>query len=99
MVTKKTFFCFDLEQIRDHFYYTNGGYLYSKSGLRFAVTQSIVLCPLPGQYRIELFILKIAFLDYMRESIGQNGSKRRKLPKRSPRVEIFEISLTRKNFC
>ena len=30
-----------LEQIRDHFSYTNGGHLYSKSGLRSAVTQSI----------------------------------------------------------
>ena len=33
--------CLELEQIRDHFYYTNRGHLYSKSGLGFAVTQSI----------------------------------------------------------
>ena len=32
-------YCFELQQIRDHFYYTNGGHLYGKSGLRFAVTQ------------------------------------------------------------
>ena len=33
--------CLELEEIRDHFYYTNGGHLYSKSGLGFAVTQYI----------------------------------------------------------
>ena len=33
--------CLELEQFRDHFYYTNGGHLYNKSGLGFAVTQSI----------------------------------------------------------
>ena len=36
-----TFFCLGLQQIRDHFYYINGGHLYSKSGLGFAVTLSI----------------------------------------------------------
>ena len=40
LVTIKTLLCLELEQIRDHFYDTNGGYLYSESGLRFAVTQS-----------------------------------------------------------
>ena len=33
--------CLELEQFRDHFYYTNGGHLYNKSGLGFAVSQSI----------------------------------------------------------
>ena len=33
--------CLELEQIRDHFYYTNAPHLYSKSGLGFDVTQSI----------------------------------------------------------
>ena len=33
--------CLELEQIRDHFYYTNGGHLYSKSGLGFVITPSI----------------------------------------------------------
>ena len=41
-ITIRTWFCLELEQIWDHFYYTNGGYLYSKSGLRFAIAQSIV---------------------------------------------------------
>ena len=31
----------ELQQIRDHFSYTNDPHLYKKSGLRFAVTQSI----------------------------------------------------------
>ena len=35
------FLCLELEQIGDHIYYTNGGYLYSKCGLRFALAQSI----------------------------------------------------------
>ena len=33
--------CFELEQIRDHFYYKNFLFFYNKSGLRFAVAQSI----------------------------------------------------------
>ena len=33
--------CLELEHIRDHFYYTNGGHLYSKSGLGFVPTPSI----------------------------------------------------------
>ena len=37
----KFFICFELEQIQDHIYYKNGGHLYSKCGLRFALTQSI----------------------------------------------------------
>ena len=37
-----TFLCLGLQQIRDHFYYINGGHLYSKSGLGFAVTLSIL---------------------------------------------------------
>ena len=32
--------CFELEQIRDHIYYRNGGHLYSKCDLRFALAQS-----------------------------------------------------------
>ena len=41
-VTIETSLCFELEQIRDHFYYTNFLFFYNKSGLRFAVTQSIM---------------------------------------------------------
>ena len=37
----KILLCLELEQIRDHFYYTNDPHLYSKSGLGFALTQSI----------------------------------------------------------
>ena len=33
--------CFKLEEIRDHFYYTNGGYFSIKSGLGFALSPSI----------------------------------------------------------
>ena len=33
--------CLELEQIRDHFYYTNAPHLYSKSGLGFVLTPSI----------------------------------------------------------
>ena len=33
--------CLKLEQIWEHFYYRNGGHFYSKSGLRFALAQSI----------------------------------------------------------
>ena len=40
-VTIRTWLCFKLEQIRDHFYYTNGGHLINESGLRFAISQSI----------------------------------------------------------
>ena len=39
--------CFELVQIRDHIYYRNGGHLYSKCGLRFALAQKIkkmILC-------------------------------------------------------
>ena len=40
-VSIKTWLCLELEQIRNHFYYTNRGYFINKSGLRFAVSQSI----------------------------------------------------------
>ena len=40
-VTIRSSLCFELEQIRDHFYYTNFLFFYNKSGLRFSVTQSI----------------------------------------------------------
>ena len=33
--------CFELQQIRDHFYYKNFKSFVSKSGLRFAITQRI----------------------------------------------------------
>ena len=33
--------CFELHQIRDHFYYKNAPHLYSKSGLGFVLTPSI----------------------------------------------------------
>ena len=33
--------CFELEQIRDHFYYRNGQFFYCKCGLGFALAQSI----------------------------------------------------------
>ena len=42
-VTIETSLCFELEQIQDHFYYTNFLFFYNKSGLRFAVTQSITM--------------------------------------------------------
>ena len=42
-VTIRILLCFELQQIWDHFYYTNAPHLYSKSGLRFAVTQSILI--------------------------------------------------------
>ena len=38
---RKFSLCLELEQIRDHFYYTNGGHLYSKSGLGFVITPTI----------------------------------------------------------
>ena len=41
--TTRSSLCFELEQIRDHFYYTNFLFFYNKSGLRFAVTQSITM--------------------------------------------------------
>ena len=40
-VTIRSSLCFELEQIRDHFYYTNFKFFYNKSGLRFALAQSI----------------------------------------------------------
>ena len=42
-VTIRSLLCFELEQIRDHFYYINFLFFYNKSGLRFAVTQSITM--------------------------------------------------------
>ena len=41
-VTIRTWLSFELQQIWDHFYYTNAPQLYSKCGLRFAVAQCIV---------------------------------------------------------
>ena len=32
----QNFLCFELQQIRAHIYYSNGGHLYSKCGLGFA---------------------------------------------------------------
>ena len=40
--TIKTLLCFELQKIRDHFCFTNFLFFYNKSGLRFAVTQSIM---------------------------------------------------------
>ena len=50
------FLCLELEQIRDHIYYTNSPHLYSKCGLRFAPTQSIKKFILCGHFSCALFI-------------------------------------------
>ena len=41
-VTIRSSLCFELEQIRGHFYFTNFLFFYNKSGVRFDITQSIV---------------------------------------------------------
>ena len=48
--------CFELEQIGDHIYYTNGGYSYSKCGLGFALAQSIKKFILCGQISCSLIL-------------------------------------------
>ena len=50
-ITIRTLPYFELEKIRDHFYYANAPHLYSKSGLRFAVAWCIATFLLPVTIR------------------------------------------------
>ena len=49
------FLCFELEQIRDHIYYTNATHLYSKCGRRFALAQSITKIILLWHFSCAIF--------------------------------------------
>ena len=46
------FLCLELEQIRDHIYYTNSPHLYSKCGLRFALARSITKIFCVGTFHV-----------------------------------------------